>query len=120
MKPPLPVLIIGWFFIAAGTIGLIYHLDELNVHNLFSNDAVWLLFVRLLVIVGAILILRGSNAGRWLLILWLTYHVVLSYFHTLSELIVHIILLAVIIYALFHPKVTPFFRTSKAGSQSSK
>jgi hypothetical protein len=110
MKRPVTVLIIGCLFIVAGTVGLAYHLRDLNVHSAFSNDAVWVLLLRLLAIVAGILVLRGSNAGRWLLILWISYHVVLSYFHTLSEMIVHIILLAVVVYALFHRKVTPFFR----------
>jgi hypothetical protein len=112
MKRPLTVIIIGWFFIAAGTVGLLYHLQELNVHDAFSNDAVWVLFLRLLAIVAGILVLRGSNAGRWLLVLWIAYHVVLSYFHTFSEMMLHIILLAAVVYALFHRKVTPFFTNS--------
>jgi len=101
-------------FIVAGIIGFIYHLKDLNLRNLFSNDAMWVLFVRLLAIAGGILVLRASNAGRWLLVLWLMYHVVLSFFHSLSEVVTHVIILVVISYFLFHPKVTPFFTSETA------
>ena len=113
MKPAITVMIIGWFFIIAGSIGFVYHLRELNLHDPFSNDACWVLFVRLLTIVGGVLVLRRSNTGRWLLVLWMMYHVVLSFFHTLTELITHLVIMAVIIIALFHPKMSAFFRSSK-------
>ncbi|MEX2235582.1 MAG: hypothetical protein WD824_25710 [Cyclobacteriaceae bacterium] len=59
MKRPLAVTIIGWLFIAAGTVGFVYHLRELTPRDLFSNDAAWVLLMRLLAIVAGILILRG-------------------------------------------------------------
>jgi hypothetical protein len=116
MKRPLAVVIIGWFFIVAGTVGFIYHLTELNIADPFANDAVWVLLVRLLAIAGGILTLLGKNMGRWLLVIWLLYHVVLSYFHTVSELITHAILFAVIAYGLFHPRVSAFFKNVRTGS----
>lgn len=115
MKRPLVVTIIGWLFILAGTVGFVYHLNELNTRDLFGNDAVWVEFVRLLAIVGGILTLYGHNLGRWLLIAWMAYHVVLSYFHPLSELLVHVIVLVAVAYGLFHRKSGAFF--SRAVSQ---
>lgn len=109
------VTIIGWIFILAGTVGFVYHLNELNTRDLFANDAVWLEFVRLLAIVGGILTLYGRNLGRWLLIAWMAYHVVLSYFHPLSELLVHVIVLVAVAYGLFRRKSDTFF--SRAVSQ---
>jgi hypothetical protein len=117
MKRPVVVTIIGWFFIIAGTVGFIYHVTELNIQDPFVNDAIWILLVRLLAIAGGMLTLRGANTGRWLLVIWLSYHVVLSYFHTLSELIMHAILLAAVIYVLFHPKATAFFKNVKLNRQ---
>jgi hypothetical protein len=99
--------------ILAGTVGFIYHLTEVNVQAPFTNDAMWVLLVRIVAIVGGVLTLRGANTGRWLLVIWLLYHVVLSYFHTLSELITHATLLAVIAYILFHPRLTAFFKHVK-------
>ncbi len=116
MKRPIAVLIIGWFFIVAGTVGFIYHVPELSIQSPFAKDAIWVLLVRLLAIVGGILTLRGANTGRWLLVIWLFYHVVLSYFHTLSELIMHAILLGAVAYGLFYPRSAIFFKNMKTGS----
>jgi hypothetical protein len=110
-KPPAAVIIIGLLFIVAGIVGFIYHLKELNIGNPFSNDAVLVLLVRLIAVGGGILLLRGSNAGRWLLVFWMAYHVVLSLFHSLSEVVVHLVILALMVLALFHPKVAVFFRS---------
>lgn len=112
MKRPLFLTIIGWFFIAAGATGFVYHLPELSLADPFSDDAVWILVVRLVAIAGGILLLRGSNGGRWLLLAWMAYHVVLSYFHTISELVTHAILIAVIAFAFFHPGATSFFKAA--------
>lgn len=113
MKRPLVVMAIGWFFIAAGTIGLFYHASELKLHEPFSNDTVWVLLIRLLAIGAGILILRGLNAGRWLLLAWIAYHVVLSSFHAVAEMVIHMILLIVVISVLFHPRIAGFFKKIK-------
>lgn len=110
MKRPVAVTIIGWLFILAGTVGFLYHARELNIQDPFANDAVWVELVRLLAVAGGILTLRGSNIGRWLLIAWMSYHVILSFFHPFSELIVHVIVLAAVAYGLFHRTSGGFFR----------
>jgi hypothetical protein len=110
MKRPLAVTIIGWLFIAAGTVGFLYHIQEITMGDPFADDTGWVLLVRILAIVSGILILRGTDAGRWLLVVWMAYHVVLGYFHTLSELVMHAILLAAVTYALFHPRSAAFFK----------
>jgi hypothetical protein len=117
MKRPLSVTILSWLFIATGTIGFFYHLPELRIHNPLYNDSAWILAVRLLAVVAGVMMLRGSNGGRWLLIAWMAYHVVLSYFHAITELIVHAVFLVVIIFILLHPKVSGFFKRSKTNTQ---
>ena len=88
-----------------------YHFNELNISDPLLNDAILVLFVRLLAIIGGVLVLRKAGVGRWLLVAWMAYHVVLSYFHPMSELIMHAILLIGISVALFHPRVTAFFNS---------
>lgn len=114
MKRPLSVTIVGWLFIAAGTIGFVYHLRELTQIP-FANDAVWILLIRLLAVAGGMLVLKGKNIGRWLLVAWMAYHVVLSYFHELSELIVHAVLLIAVAVLLFYGRAGEFFRVRNRG-----
>jgi hypothetical protein len=86
---PVAVTVIGWIFIAAGVVGLAYHATEFKAQRPFENDAVLVCFVRLLAILGGVFMLRGKNWARWLLLVWITYHVILSAFHTVSELVMH-------------------------------
>jgi hypothetical protein len=113
-KRPLAVLVIGWIFILAGVVGLTYHLTELNPQRPFENDAIWVLLVRLLAIIGGLFMLRGSDWARWLLVMWMAYHIILSAFHSMFELITHTVLLAVIAYFLFRPHVSAYFRAERA------
>ena len=110
-KRPLSITIIGWLFIAASTIGFVYHATEINIHDLFGNDLPLALFVQLLAVVGGIFLLRGANWARWLLAAWLLYHVILSIFHPIEQLIMHFVLLAVIAFFLFRQKANEYFRT---------
>ena len=110
MKRPLSLTIISWIFIAAGAIGFAYHLSEINAEHRFSDDAFLVLLVRLVAVAGGILTLRGVNFGRWLLVAWTAYHVILSFYHDLSGFVIHAILLAVIGWLLFHSKADAFFK----------
>lgn len=107
-RRPLSITFISYLFIAAGAIGLIYHASELK--DATSPDVGWVLFVRMLAIVGGAFTLRGANWARWLLVAWIIYHVVLSFFHATTELIMHFILAVVVVIALFHPKANAYFK----------
>ena len=114
-KRPISITIISWLFIAAGIVGLVYHMTEFNPARPFENDAVWVCFIRLLAIVSGAFILRSRNWARWLLVAWIAYHVVLSFLHTMTELILHTILLGVVSYFLFRPRASEYFRGIAAG-----
>jgi hypothetical protein len=102
-------MIIGWLFIITGLVGFVYHLKELSFTDPFSNDGPLVLFVRLLAVAGGILVLRRFNIGRWLLVLWLAYHVVLGYVHDWTTTIIHLLFLLIIGYLLFNRKARQFF-----------
>ena len=108
-KRPLPVILLSCLFIVAGAIGIAYHSSELKELGA-APDLIWVLVVRLLAIVGGVFALRGANWARWLLLAWIGYHVVLSWFHPLSELIMHVVLLIVVVYIFFRPKASAYFR----------
>jgi len=111
-KRPLSVTIIGWLFIVAGAIGFVYHASELSSRHPFSFYLVWVCLLRLIAILVGVFLLRGSNMARWLLVMWIGYHVVLSAFQSLSGVVIHGLLLLVIAYFLFRRRVSPFFTTS--------
>jgi len=109
-KRPLSVAYISYLFIAAGVVGLVYHATEFNTQVPFDYEHAWVLFVRLLAIVGGVYTLRGANWARWLLLAWIAYHVYLSAFHAVSEVMVHAALMGVVAYVLFRPQASAYFR----------
>jgi hypothetical protein len=111
-RPP-SVTAIGILFVAVGVLGLAYHSGELTLKDPFHNNAVWILLVRFLAIVGAVFLLAGANWARWFLLVWLAYHVLLSALHTPLKLVIHTLLLGVIAYVLFRRPASRYFRTRK-------
>lgn len=106
---PLPVTIIGWVYIAAGLIGFLYHFREMLPP--VERDTAWVELIRLTAILCGVYVLRGSNWARWLAVLWMAYHVVLSLYHTAGQVAMHGIFCIVIAYFLFYaPPAMRFFR----------
>ena len=80
MKRPLALTITGWFFIFAGLGGFAYHFYE-HLNSGFDTEAILVLIVRVAAIIGGVLVLKAYDIGRWLLLAWMAYHVVLSFYH---------------------------------------
>ena len=108
MKRPIAVTILGGLFIVAGTVGLVYHLRERPL----EPQIVLVSAIRVLAIVGGIFLLLGHSWARWLLLVWLGFHVVLSAFHSLSEASAHAALLLLVAYFLFWPPASKYFQSS--------
>src|SRR4051812_42969938 len=117
-KRPLSIALIAALFLVAGAVGLAYHATEIKASDLFRADLILALLVRLLAVIGAIYLWRGKNWARWLLVLWLAYHVVLSAFHSISETVMHALLLAIITFVLFRPSLSRYFVYSNAREQN--
>jgi hypothetical protein len=114
---PIAVILVSLLFITAGAIGIVYHFKEVDVWHPLVNHALWLELVRLLAIVAGVFMLRGSNWARWLALAWISFHVVISVFHSLDQLVMHAVLMAVITYCLFRQDSREYFRAihPKAG-----
>ncbi|PYT11036.1 MAG: hypothetical protein DMG59_27485 [Acidobacteria bacterium] len=97
-----------------GAIGFAYHLTEFKAQHPFQYDIIWVGLVRLIAIVCGVYMLRGHNWARWLALAWIVYHVILSAFHMLSELAIHILFCAILAYFLFRPTATRYFRAAGA------
>ena len=111
-KRPHSITVIGWIFITAGAVGLVYHATDFNVQRPFDADVLWVSFVRLLAILVGVFALRGNNWARWGLVGWLAYHVILSVLHTPFELVVHSVVLAAVLYFVLRPEARAYFRVT--------
>src|SRR5262245_61457682 len=103
-KRPLMVSILSGLLIAAGAIGLVYHLTDFKMSKPVQSELVWISFVRLLAIVSGIFMLLGRNWARWLALAWIAFHVVIS-FPSIRQVVVHGSLFVLIAYLLFRPEV---------------
>ena len=107
---PISVTIISLVLITSGLAGLAYHATDFKTLHPFPYDWLGIEFVRLLAIVAGAFMLRGSNWARWLALAWIAFHVVISIFHSLSQLAVHCVVFAVFAWALFRPAAREYFR----------
>jgi len=107
-KRPVAITVIGWIFIVVGVVALLYHLRHPSEEGL-----VWVCFVRVLAIVSGAFMLWGFNWARWLLVVWIAYHVILSAFHSLFEVVIHGLLFGVVVYFLFRAQASAYFRDTK-------
>ena len=115
-RRPISILILSILFIAVGLGGLIVggwtlllptSSDALTPHG--ATDASLKLVSGALAVTSGVFMLRAANWARWLCLVWLALHVLLSYFHAWSELLAHALLLVIAIYILFRPAVTKYF-----------
>ena len=109
MKRPISVTLISILFIASGIAGIVYHASEWKTMGM-QRETIWAFAVRLLAIAGGIFALRGSNIARWVLVIWILYHVALSFFHSGMELITHTAVALVVLLALFNAKANLYFK----------
>jgi hypothetical protein len=72
---------------------------------------------RSLQIVAGVFILKGRNWARWLLVVWLAFHVVVGALHSPFHLITHAVFFVLGLYFLFRPNAAAYFRN--AGSNGS-
>jgi hypothetical protein len=108
MKRPFSVTLMSFIFMIAGVSGIIYHADELK--NMADDlNVLWVLVVRLAAIIGGWFAFSGSNWARWLLVLWICYHVFLSFYHTTAEIAIHILITALTVLAFFNKRSNEYF-----------
>jgi len=113
-KRPFEITFIGCLFIIAGFVGLVYHLHDKPL----EQGIVLISLVRLLAIVGGVFLLLGHGWARWLLIAWLAFHVGISAFHSLSQTLMHFVLLLVIVYFLLRPSSTKYFQSKTTSGRN--
>ena len=109
-KRPLAVTFIACLFIAVGIFGAAIHLRELVSERLFHWEDLWAPLLSFVAAVGGVFILLGHNWARWLAVAWMAFHVALSFFDSISKIAVHVVLLALIAYALFRRDASTYFQ----------
>ena len=107
---PIPVIIVSVMFIIAGCVGFVYHFKEFFDPATKLYEILWIQFVRILAVVCGILLLVPINWAKWLAIAWLFYHIIISAFHSTSQMISHTVLLLLVAVLLYLPKSSAYFQ----------
>lgn len=112
---PLVVTIVSWFYVAVGVISLVAHSLSLLAPGMLpgrgtTQEHSLALLSAILAIAGGAFMLRGRDWARWLCVAWMGFHVILSFWHPRSELLVHALLFAGVLYLLLRPSSAAYFR----------
>ncbi|HTP69646.1 MAG TPA: hypothetical protein VMJ35_12140 [Dongiaceae bacterium] len=110
MKRPLIVTLIGTLFIAVGAVGGVAHAKEGPI----GWGLALIELSELVALVGGVFLLMGKNWARWLLLVWMGFHVVISAFDSLQKLAVHVVIFGLIAFALLRPPAWQYFRSASS------
>jgi hypothetical protein len=111
---PLSITVISWFFMIFGSIALLSGLLPLsgaNTAQLIAEFKMhWMVHLsRLVAVVSGLFMLRGHNWARWLLVVWILFHLVVGALHGWLQLLTHVLIFSVFLLFLFRRKASEFF-----------
>jgi uncharacterized membrane protein len=115
MKRPRSITIISLIFIVFGSIALIAGLlpyGEITVADRLADlQSHWYVHAsRILQVCGGVFMLYGFNWARWLVVVWIAFHIVVGALHSPFQLLTHVLIFSVILYFLFRPNAAAYFR----------
>lgn len=74
----------------------------------WQQDAVWIELTEMLAVVAGAFMLRGQNWARWLALVWMAFHVAIS-FPVLRQVAMHGLIFAGIAWVLLLPEAGRYF-----------
>jgi len=109
-RRPLLLTLAAWAFILTGAGGILKDvlplatggrpaLQGLLGEGLPMLAVIWT--IRGLAVVGGVGVLRRQHWARWLLGAWMIVHVAISLVHSVGEALAHVVIFAVLSYALY-------------------
>jgi hypothetical protein len=111
---PRSITIISWVFIVFGSISLIAGLVPLGditfAQWVPELKAHWMVHLaRIIAVVAGVFMLYGRNWARWLLVIWMVFHLVIGALHSVTQLLLHVAIFAVILYFVFRRQASAYF-----------
>lgn len=108
MKPPITVIIAGCIYILGGAIPVAYQINK--IAEISSNhDMAWVVGLGVLAVIGGIYVIRGANWARWLLLAWIIFHVVISFYGDTMKIIGHSLFAVLTYILLFNKRANTYF-----------
>jgi hypothetical protein len=99
-------LILACVYILVGVIAFAFYFPALLKGQ---PDSIAMEVTELLAIIAGVYLLCRQNWARWLALAWIAFHVAISIFHPVRELVMHSLLCLVIAWVLFRPSAARWF-----------
>ena len=112
-RRPMAVLIVSCLYMAVGSIGFLVNLSKMAA---MQQDWLWVELTELLALVAGIFMFRGRNWARWLALVWMAFHVAIS-FPVIRQVVTHSIIFALIAWVLFRSDTRRYFQPLKSGPE---
>lgn len=112
---PLSITIISWLFIVFGAIALVAGLLPIahmsGAQRIADFEKHWMVHLsRTAQIIAGVFMLYGRNWARWLVVVWLAFHVIVGALHSPVQLLTHALFFLVGLYLLFRTPASAYFR----------
>ena len=105
---PWSIVVVAVIFLALGVLDIARGLAPLFASAPrwhMATDDVEVLAIGIAAIVGGVYLLRGRNWARWLLAMWMAFHVAISIGQP-RQLVAHLVIFGCIAFLLFRPDVS--------------
>jgi len=114
---PTSIIVVAVIFLALGLLDIARGLAPLFAsapHWRMAADDVEVLAIGIAAIVGGVYLLKGRNWARWLLAVWMAFHVAISIGQP-RQLIAHLLIFGCIAFLLFRPGTSAYFTPTEKG-----
>ena len=112
-RRPVAILLVSFLYMAVGTVGFIAHFHDLTARQ---NYSVLVEITELLAIVAGLFLFRGRNWARWLALVWMAFHVAIS-FPVVRQMAIHSAIFAGIAWVLFRSDARRYFAIRRLGGE---
>jgi hypothetical protein len=91
-RRPIAILLLSCLYIAVGTTGFVINFPKLIA---LQQESIWIELTELLALLAGAFMFRGRNWARWLALVWMAFHLAVS-FPVVRQVITHSIIFALI------------------------
>ena len=109
-KRPISITIISILAIVVGVGGFASHARQFD--PAYPAGTIAMCALSLVAVEAGIAMFRARNWARWLWLAWMAFHVAISFLNTLSEALVHAVMLALFVFLLFRPLAAAYFQNA--------
>jgi len=115
-RRPRSIIVISLLFILLGAVTLVHAALELidTTDRLTDLKSHWMIYLSAIAaIVGGVFLFKGHNWARWLLVLWMAFHIVVGALHGIVPLLTHVVIFSVILFFLFRRAASSYLLQSQ-------